>query len=187
VGFSGDVNGLTWQTWPTNPIFSATAANVGHPFWSHDIEGPPSDEELYTRWIQIGAFSGVMRSHDRGMSAGGCANDKSGFSCSIVEPWNVPQAPGVFNMEANRLALRMREELVPYIYNGHRSAFETGVGIIIPMYYFFPELDDAYLMTQLQTTFSTCLAQAFSSHRLLRKRMPLDLPPSLHGCPRYMV
>lgn len=146
VGFSGDVNGLTWANMAYQPYFSATAANVGHPFWSHDIEGPPSDEELYTRWIQIGAFSGVMRSHDRGMSAGGCANDKSGFSCSIVEPWNVPQAPGVFNMEANRLALRMREELVPYIYNGHRSAFETGVGIIIPMYYFFPELDDAYLM-----------------------------------------
>lgn len=41
--------------------------SVGHGFISHDIEGPAWDMELYTRWIQIGAFSGVMRSHDRGV------------------------------------------------------------------------------------------------------------------------
>ena len=149
VGFSGDVNQLTWDAMSYQPYFSATASNVGHGFWSHDIEGPPSDEELYTRWIQIGAFSGVMRSHDRGMSAGGCANSADGFSCSIVEVWNVPQAPGVFNMEANRLALRMREELVPYIYTHHRAAFDTGAGLILPMYYFFPEADNAYAMDGL--------------------------------------
>ena len=43
---------------PYPPYFSATAVNVGHGFWSHDIEGPANNEELYTRWIQIGAFSG---------------------------------------------------------------------------------------------------------------------------------
>jgi alpha-glucosidase (family GH31 glycosyl hydrolase) len=142
VGFSGDVGALTWQNMGYQPYFSATAANVGHGFWSHDIEGPADDMELYTRWIQAGAFSGVMRSHDRGMSGGGCANNNP-FDCSIVEVWNVPRD----NMEANRLALRMREELLPYVYNGHRAAFDTGVGLIMPMYYFFPEADLAYAMT----------------------------------------
>ena len=145
VGFSGDDSELTWASMAYQPYFSATASNVGHGFWSHDIVGPPDNEELYVRWIQAGAFSGVMRSHDRGGSAGGCANGAE-FGCWIVEPWNVPQSPGVFNMEANRLALRMREELVPYIYTHHRAAFDTGAGLILPMYYLWPEQDLAYAM-----------------------------------------
>ncbi len=148
VGFSGDVSQLSWGAMAYQPFFSATASNVAHGFWSHDIEGPPEDQELYTRWIQVGAFSGVMRSHDRGMSAGGCANGAT-FGCSIVEVWNTPQAPGVFNMEANRLALRMREEFVPYIYTHHRAAFDTGAGLIMPMYYLWPEANAAYAMDNL--------------------------------------
>jgi len=146
VGFSGDVNGLTWSNLAYQPYFSATAANVGHGFWSHDIEGPANDMEMYTRWIQIGAFSGTMRSHDRGMSAGGCANSPQ-FSCSVVEPWNTPNVnfPDAY-MEANRLALQWRASLLPYVYNGHRAAFDSGVGLIRPMYYHYPELDQAYAM-----------------------------------------
>ena len=103
VGFSGDVADLTWSNMAYQPYFSATAANVAHGFWSHDIEGPSNDMELYTRWLQIGAFSGVMRSHDRGMSAGGCS-DNNPQTCSVVEPWLIPQEswPATF-MEANRL------------------------------------------------------------------------------------
>ena len=172
VGFSGDVASLTWANMVYQPYFSATSANVAHGFWSHDIVGPPDDEEMYTRWIQIGAFSGVMRSHDRGGSAGGCNNNAASPpaawepGCWIVEPWNVPNV----HFEANRAALQLREELVPYIYTAHRAAFDTGVGLIIPMvrasagglggsggacgaqpppphqYYFFPEDDAAYAM-----------------------------------------
>ena len=69
------------------PYFSATSANVAHGFWSHDIVGPPDDLELYTRWIQVGAFSGVMRSHDRGMSGGGCANS---YSRVTAPGWGPP-------------------------------------------------------------------------------------------------
>ena len=146
VGFSGDVAQLSWKNAAYQPYFSATSSNVAHGFWSHDIEGPPDDLELYTRWIQIGAFSGIMRSHDRGMSAGGCNNQKGGATwipgCSIVEPWNVENV----YFEANRAALQLREELIPYIYNAMRAAFDTGVGLIIPMYYFFPEHEEAYAM-----------------------------------------
>jgi len=146
VGFSGDVASLTWGNLAYQPYFSATAVNVGHGFWSHDIEGPAGDMEMYTRWIQVGAYSGTMRSHDRGMSAGGCANGGA-FSCSIVEPWNTPNVnfPDSY-MEANRLALQQRAFLLPYIYSGHRSAFDSGVGVIRPMYYHWPELDNAYTM-----------------------------------------
>jgi hypothetical protein len=128
------------------PYFSATSSNVAHGFWSHDIVGPPDDLELYTRWIQIGAYSGIMRSHDRGGSAGGCNNNAGGATwqpgCWLVEPWNLHNT----YFEANRAALQQREELVPYIYSAQRAAFDTGVGLIIPMYYLFPEIDAAYAM-----------------------------------------
>ena len=97
-----------------------------------------------------------MRSHDRGMSAGGCNNNAAPggngnawvAGCSTVEPWNVPNT----FFEANRAALQLREELVPYIYTAHRAAFDTGVGLIIPMYYLFPEEPAAYAMTASANT-----------------------------------
>jgi hypothetical protein len=108
---------------------------------------------MYTRWLQVGAFSGTMRSHERGMSAGGCANDAvttppewgpDSGTCSIIAPWNV--GPKFF--EANRRALQMRERLLPYIYTAHRQLFDTGVGIMQPLYYHYPALDEAYRMNR---------------------------------------
>ena len=84
VGFSGDVAGLTWDNLAFQPYFSSTASNVAFGFWSHDIEGPSNDIEMFVRWVQWGAFSGAFRSHERGMSAGGCA-DTNPPSCSLVE------------------------------------------------------------------------------------------------------
>ena len=104
--------------------------------------------ELYTRWIQAGAFSGVMRSHDRGMSAGDCDNNQPS-TCSVVQPWKVPPA----FLPANVAALQAREELLPYIYTQAREAFDTGVGLIIPMYYDHPDFEEAYL-TDANGTFS---------------------------------
>jgi alpha-glucosidase (family GH31 glycosyl hydrolase) len=146
VGFSGDVAQLTWGNLAYQPYFSLTAVNVGHGFWSHDIEGPGNDAEMFTRWIQVGTFSGTMRSHDRGMSAGGCANSNP-FSCSVVEPWNAPNVnfPAAF-INANRQALTWRSYFLPTIYNGHRSAFDTGVGLLRPLYYHYPEAAHSYDM-----------------------------------------
>lgn len=48
--------------------------------------------------------------------------------------------------EAVRGALQARETLTPYIYNGMRSLFDSGVGTVRPMYYDWPEADAAYAM-----------------------------------------
>ena len=47
-------------------------------------------------------------------------------------------------MEYNRAALQWRERLVPYIYTRVREAFEGGLGLTRPMYYYYPELPMAY-------------------------------------------
>eukprot|EP01125_Pyxidicula_operculata_P005865 TRINITY_DN2050_c0_g6_i2.p1 TRINITY_DN2050_c0_g6~~TRINITY_DN2050_c0_g6_i2.p1 ORF type:complete len:1034 (+),score=272.65 TRINITY_DN2050_c0_g6_i2:380-3481(+) len=139
VGFSGDVDELSWQNLAFQPYFSLTASNVGYGFWSHDLVGPHDDHELHTRWLQWGAYSGVFRTHDRGMAVGGCA-DTNPPSCSIIEIWNVPQQ----YFKVNREAVRGRSELIPYIYTAVRQAYDTGISLIRPMYYEFPEIALAY-------------------------------------------
>lgn len=147
VGFSGDVKHLSWSDLAYQPYFSATASNVGYGFWSHDIEGPGAGHELYTRWIQWGALSGIMRHHDRGMSSGSC---KDPFPtddldrCSIVQPWKVP--PRFFDII--REALLFRSWLIPYIYTKTRVAYDTGVSLIRPLYYQWPNIDNAYEFKQ---------------------------------------
>lgn len=151
VGFSGDVATVNWTDLAYQPYFSLTATNVGFGFWSHDIvsnfgNDPTADQsrlEMYTRWIQWGAWSGTMRSHDRGMARGGC--NRADFpellvGCAIVEVWEVPQA----YFYANRLALQDRVKHIPYIYTATRQAFDTGLSLLRPMYYDFPGFDMAY-------------------------------------------
>jgi hypothetical protein len=92
------------------------------------------------------------------MSAGGCANGNNNNpygmwgpetgECAVIAPWAV--GPQFF--EANRRALQMRERLLPYIYTSHRSLFDNGVGIVQPLYYQYPALDDAYRMTATGNT-----------------------------------
>jgi alpha-glucosidase (family GH31 glycosyl hydrolase) len=50
--------------------------------------------------------------------------------------------------EANRAALQLRHVLLPYIYNAQRQMFETGVSLMRPMYYAFPNEPNAYLADQ---------------------------------------
>jgi len=144
VGFSGDVESLSWENLAYQPYFTLTAANVGYGYWSHDIEQPSSDYEMGTRWIQWASVSPVFRSHERGMSGGSCADTlqdgQARSQCSIVEPWNVPQAYA----NINRDAMRRRVQLTPYIYNAARQAYDAGVGLVRPMYFEHPEIDAAY-------------------------------------------
>jgi alpha-glucosidase (family GH31 glycosyl hydrolase) len=55
VGFSGDA-AVSWNSLAFQPYFTATAANVGYGWWSHDIGGHHrgiEDPELYVRWLQF--------------------------------------------------------------------------------------------------------------------------------------
>ena len=85
-----------------------------------------------------------LRSHERGMSAGDCANTnpsscrleppprRAGYRAltprwlgctSIVRPWNVPEVYA----EINRASLQQRSRMVPYLYTATRQAYDTGV------------------------------------------------------------
>jgi alpha-glucosidase len=130
VGFSGD----TWSVWESlayQPYFTATASNVLYGYWSHDIGGHIYGEiepELYTRWIQFGIHSPVVRTH----------TTKNAKAERRV--WAYPEPYGPIMADA----LRQRYEMIPYIYTEARAAFDTGLSLCRPMYYEWPEREEAY-------------------------------------------
>ena len=133
LAFSGDTY-ATWQTLAFLPWFTSTASNVNYGYWGHDIGGhmfhsnvKETDPELYTRWLQYGVFTPIFKTHS--------TKDQK----IVRYPWAFPDH--MFHM---RNAIRLRYDLVPYIYNASRENYDTGVAMCRPMYYDYPELDKAY-------------------------------------------
>ena len=130
IGFSGDTLS-TWKSLAYQPYFTATAANVGFGFWSHDIGGHfhgDGNPELYTRWIQFGIFSPIFRTH-------GCPDKKMERKI-----WEYPTE----NFRIMRDAFNLRRKLLPYIYSAAKKSYDTGISICRPMYYDYPKSEPAY-------------------------------------------
>jgi alpha-glucosidase (family GH31 glycosyl hydrolase) len=130
IGFSGDVIS-DWSSLQFQIYFTATAANVCFGYWSHDIGGHipgPVEPELYTRWIQWGAFSPILRTHT--------TKNPDGERRIWVFPYE--------NFKAMKSALKLRYSLIPYIYTQARKSYERGISIIHPLYYDYPEFEEAY-------------------------------------------
>ncbi|MCX6198647.1 MAG: DUF5110 domain-containing protein [Bacteroidetes bacterium] len=134
IGFSGDYF-INWKSLAYQPAFTANAANVGFGYWSHDIGGHMAggiknehDPELFTRWVQWGAFSPIFRTH---------ATKNGEIERRI---YKYPQA----NFNAMRKALQQRYTLLPYIYTMARFVYDSAVSLVRPMYYEFPEMEKAY-------------------------------------------
>ncbi|MGM9804714.1 MAG: TIM-barrel domain-containing protein [Muribaculaceae bacterium] len=134
IGFSGDAY-ITWKSLDYLPYFNSTASNVLYGYWSHDIGGhmsqtygTPVEAQLYTRAMQLGKYLPVLRSH----STKDPALNK--------EPW-------AFGKDVQQRlidVIRGRYELVPYIYTMARHAYETGESLCRPMYYDYPNEQQAY-------------------------------------------
>ena len=144
VGFSGDVQMLDWENLSFQPFFTATGANVLFSSWSHDITGPNRDPELFVRWTQWGAFSGILRFHERGMSSGPCAFTSfplPSSECANVDLWaNLP----VRFANILHATMQIRQKWVPYMYSSAIVTFQTGIPWIRPLYYEFPTVENAY-------------------------------------------
>jgi alpha-glucosidase (family GH31 glycosyl hydrolase) len=130
VGFSGDTV-ISWASLDFQPYFTATASNIGYGWWSHDIGGHffgAKDDELATRWVQLGTFSPILRLH----------SSLSAFNSK--EPWR-------FGERAERVmkeALRLRHQLVPYLYTMNRRAHEDGAPLVAPVYWDHADRPEAY-------------------------------------------
>ncbi len=130
LGFSGDTM-VCWPCLKFQPYFTSTATNVGYTWWSHDIGGhhrASKDDELYIRWVQYGLYSPIMRLHST-------SNEFMG-----KEPWK-------HCWQAEQLAiktLRERHALIPYLYSMNYRTHKQCLALCEPMYYPYPEEDEAY-------------------------------------------
>ncbi|MFN8285226.1 MAG: glycoside hydrolase family 31 protein [Chitinophagales bacterium] len=139
IGFSGDVV-ISWKSLAYQPWFTATAANVGFGFWSHDIGGHmqpinkklKQNAELFTRWVQWGAFSPIFRTH---------ATNDPGIERRM---WQYPTE----NFEAMKKVVLQRYSLIPYIYTYSRMAYDSAISLVHPMYYEYPDKEEAYRCPQ---------------------------------------
>ncbi len=130
LGFSGDTF-VTWKTLAFLPYFTATASNIGYTWWSHDIGGHMGgikDDELYVRSLQFGVFSPILRLH---------STSQSTFT---KEPWAYRNGTGLV---AGKF-LQFRHRLIPYLYSASCITAEEGRALIEPLYYEWPEAEEAY-------------------------------------------
>ncbi|MCQ2135954.1 MAG: glycosyl hydrolase family 31, partial [Bacteroidales bacterium] len=132
IGFSGDTQD-NWEVLGWLPYFTATASNVCYGYWGHDIGGHMqakahyTDAEIYTRWLQYGVFTPIFKTH----------STKTRFLEKRF--WAFPE-----HYDYMVEAIRLRYDLSPYIYTAVRQAYDEGVSMCRPLYYYYPEVDNAY-------------------------------------------
>jgi oligosaccharide 4-alpha-D-glucosyltransferase len=83
------------------------------------------DEELYTRWLQMSCFSPILRPHGSG----------------------IPSEPVYFNDTTQQIVrsfMKLRYQLLPYIYTMTYKANTDGIPIVRPMFYEFPDDKETY-------------------------------------------
>ncbi len=88
----------------------------GAPFYATDIGGFYADQrdpELYVRWLQAALFSAHFRLHGIGLR----------------EPWSYGEAAN----KAASQALKLRYQLIPYLYSCMSTAHSTGMPVQRPM------------------------------------------------------
>jgi alpha-glucosidase len=94
----------------------------GVPYATSDVGGfggfPVSNGKQFTRWLQMEAFSSMIRSH--GNSTVGANTQRIVHPNGFGEPYT----------SINRHYLNWRESLIPYIYTHAREAFDTGMPIV---------------------------------------------------------
>ena len=133
IGFSGDTYG-TFGSLAFQPYFTATASNVCFGYWGHDLGGHMQigdpNPELMLRWLQFGVFSPIFRTH---------GGSQAGTERRI---WKYENFPSMLK------CCNLRYQLMPYIYTAVRQAYDTGISICRPLYYEWPEANEAYRAEQ---------------------------------------
>lgn len=151
--WSGDID-CTWEVLRDQVIIGQQVCMSGQPYWTTDIGGfmlPAFYEpELYVRWLQWGMWCPIFRTH--GTRAGN-------------EPWS-------FGRDVEEIVTRfikLRYELMPYIYTQARNTHETGVSMMQAMVMCYPD-DEKAVQSELQFMFGPSFLVAPIVERGARQR-----------------
>ena len=123
---------------------------AGIPWWTTDIGGfhggdpnDPAFRELFVRWFQWGTFCPVMRLHGDREPRQPQFGTTGGASCcsgAANEVWSY----GEEVYEICRKYMNIREQMRSYTRKLMREAHEKGTPIMRPLFYEFPEDEDAW-------------------------------------------
>lgn len=100
-----------------------SVVNLGETKWGMDtggFTGTPAPEN-YTRWMQFSAFTPIFRVH--------------GEREQQRQPWRY----GDKAEAASKEVMQLRYKLIPYIYSYERRTYETGLGLVKPLLYDYPQ------------------------------------------------
>lgn len=127
--WTGDGNS-TWEGFRTATAMGLSMSISGLSFFGHDVGGFLGDPgaELYARWTQAGAFTPFFRTH-------------SINTAPPREPWSF----GPIVESIARHYLKMRESWMPYLYTAFEEASRTGLPVVRPLVFDFP--DDPVALT----------------------------------------
>jgi alpha-glucosidase len=131
----------------------------GQPFVGTDIGGfvGSPDGELFARWLQLGVFSTLMRTHTE-------------WGSKDQEPWSY----GADYEEINKRTIELRYKLMPYVYNEMHKASTTGIPPMRPLAFEYPD-DARYSNSSTEFMFGDDLLIApvlWSSVRTRSLRLP---------------
>ncbi|MGD0037319.1 MAG: TIM-barrel domain-containing protein, partial [Bacteroidota bacterium] len=122
-----------WQGMAGNQANAMRCGFLGFPVWGGDTGGYLGDgrieEDLYIRWLQWSAWSGMFEIKIDG--AGGNGEDRP--------PWKY----SVQLQDAFRDACEFRMEMLPYIYSCVNTSYENGV-VMKPLAYLYPADENTY-------------------------------------------
>lgn len=128
IHYSGPTT-VSFDTLNYLPSFNSSASNIGVSWWSHDIggfKGGIEDSELYIRYIELGTFSPIFR----------LAGERGHYYKR--EPW----AWDIKTYTIAKYYCHLRHRLIPYLYTENYRYHKTGLPLIEPLYYSYPEIYD---------------------------------------------
>ena len=140
--WSGDTS-ASWKTLQNQLIAAVQFSLSGIPYWTFDIGGffvkkginwywngdyddannNPGYRELYTRWLQLGAFLPMFRSH--------------GTDCRR-EPWAFEDDTNIF-YDSIVSFIKLRYRLIPYIYSVAARVWKNDEMFISPLFATFKD------------------------------------------------
>ena len=127
ITYSGKTE-VSWETLKMLPLYNSLAANKGVSFVAHDIGGyykGVEDNELYTRFVQFGVFSPIMKFGSR---------EGSYYK---REPWNW----SIKTYNISQEYLKLRHKMIPYLYSEAYKYYKEGKLIVKPIFF---EKQDLY-------------------------------------------
>lgn len=122
--WSGD-SSATFTNLKKQVLLGINSGITGYSYWGSDAGGFLSqlklpDEEVYTRWMQFACFTPMFRTHGKKTAR---------------EPW-------CFEGNTTDICLdlvKLRNNLIPYIYSNSYKTYKDGVPLMRPLYLEHPE------------------------------------------------